>query len=81
MIMKMSVAAVVIGMITAGCAKKENAVAQVRPVTIKYIESTADFPNPERGFYRFSSTKASNFSPLKLDQLQIWKKESLAEGW
>jgi hypothetical protein len=63
----------------AGCAKKEKAAAQTNS-TIKYAESTADFPNPERGFYRFSQTKASNFSPLTLDKLNSWKGEVQAEG-
>lgn len=32
--------------------------------TIVYEESTEDFPNPERGFYRYSETKASNYQSL-----------------
>jgi len=65
----------------AGCAKKENASAQeVVQNVIKYTESSADFANPERGFYRFSQTKASAFTPLTLSQLNNWKKETLAEG-
>ncbi|MET0636537.1 MAG: DUF4832 domain-containing protein [Chitinophagaceae bacterium] len=62
------------------CGKKQNVVAQVTPVSISYARSTADFPNPERGFYRFSSTKASQPVALRRDQLDEWKKETLAEG-
>src|SRR4051794_15353525 len=80
MTMKINVAAVAIMVMMVGCAKKENVVAQVNSVTIKYTESTADFPNPERGFYRFSSTKAGNFAALTASQLNAWKKESVAEG-
>ncbi len=32
--------------------------------TINYTESTADFPNPERGFYRYSSTHSDSYAPL-----------------
>lgn len=80
--MKVSFAAVVIVMMMVGCAKKEDAVAQVNPVsvTIKYTESDADFANPERGFYRFSQTKSSSFTPLTIQQLNAWKKEAQAEG-
>ncbi|MES2890803.1 MAG: DUF4832 domain-containing protein [Bacteroidota bacterium] len=80
--MKLSFAAVVMAIVIAGCAKKEAAVAQVNPVpvTVKYTESVADFANPERGFYRFSQTKASKLTPLSITQLNAWKNESLAEG-
>lgn len=81
--MKISVAAFVIVLLMTACAEKESAVAQVTNttnITVKYTESTADFPNPERGFYRFSSTKAGNFTPLAMAQLNAWKQETLAEG-
>ena len=32
--------------------------------TINYTESSDDFVNPERGFYRYSITRASNYQPL-----------------
>jgi hypothetical protein len=78
--MKVRFAVVLIVIMIAGCAKKEKAAAQLNTITIKYTESTADFANPERGFYRYSQTKASNFSPLTLDRLNAWKGEVLAEG-
>lgn len=37
--------------------------------TVTYTESTEDFPNPDRGFYTYSETKASNYSPLVLNDL------------
>ncbi len=76
--MKLSVAIVTI-LIIAGCGKKETAGAQVNSVSVKYTESTEDFPNPERGFYRYSQTEASNFTPLTSDQLAIWREELLAD--
>ena len=76
--MKLSVAIVTI-LIIAGCGKKETAGAQVNSVSVKYTESTEDFPNPERGFYRYSQTEASNFTPLTSDQLAIWREELIAD--
>ena len=72
----------IIGIILAMCAcgKKENAAAQSTNNTIKYTESVADFPNPERGFYRATRTKASSFTPLSLEQLKLWKGLDQAEG-
>lgn len=32
--------------------------------TINYQTSNADFPNPERGFYRYSETRSSNYTLL-----------------
>ena len=78
--MKIHFNALAIVIMIAGCAKKESAEAQVNSASIIYTESTADFPNPERGFYRFSQTKASSFTPLTLDQLKAWTGETLAEG-
>ena len=40
-----------------------------QPATIRYTESNADFPNPERGFYIPSQTHAGNFVPLNKQQL------------
>ncbi len=71
----------VVGMLLiAGCAKKEIAAAQTNSIETKYTQSTADFANPERGFYRFSQTKASDFKPLTSAQLNNWKGEVTAEG-
>ncbi len=32
--------------------------------TITYTESTEDFPNPERGFYRYTETRSASYSVL-----------------
>lgn len=37
--------------------------------TITYQESTEDFPNPERGFYRTAETSSSDFVPLDKNTL------------
>lgn len=42
-------------------------------VTVRYKPETADFCNPERGFYRYSSTLASNYSVLNLSELKSYR--------
>jgi hypothetical protein len=62
---------------------KSNDPAPVVPdpnVTIKYTESTEDFPNPERGFYRYAATSAGSYTPLVLSQLQGWRGLRSADG-
>jgi hypothetical protein len=41
--------------------------------TITYQESMDDFPNPERGFYRYSETHIDNYKPLDVEQLKQWR--------
>jgi hypothetical protein len=71
----------VIGLTTIVCSKPVRTSAQVaEPITVSYTESTEDFPNPERGFYRYSETTAGNFIPLQLDQLKEWRNGKKADG-
>lgn len=48
--------------------------------TVNYIESADDFANPERGFYRYTETRASNYTPLAQSQLQQWRGLTNADG-
>lgn len=41
--------------------------------TVNYVESDEDFPNPERGFYRASSTRTSSFDMLKRSDLAAFR--------
>ncbi|MHA4810281.1 DUF4832 domain-containing protein [Flavitalea flava] len=41
-----------------------------REVTVRFKESAADFPNPERGFYIPLGTSARHFIPLEADKLR-----------
>lgn len=41
--------------------------AQTTAVT--YFASTVDFPNPERGFYRYTETRSGNYDPLTESEL------------
>lgn len=55
-----------------------SAAAQIK--TISYKESTADFPNPERGFYIPSQTTASKFTALDAEQLITYRTKPQKHG-
>src|SRR6185312_7476744 len=40
---------------------------------VTYTESEDDFPNPERGFYRYSETHVDNYEPLDQQELKQWR--------
>jgi Domain of unknown function (DUF4832)/Domain of unknown function (DUF4874) len=52
----------------------------VTPLTIIYKESQEDFPNPERGFYHYSETKASSYAPLSESMLKGYRTSKTASG-
>ncbi len=43
--------------------------------TVNYTADPSDFPNPERGFYRYSETRVGNFVPLNLAVVQGYRNE------
>lgn len=47
----------------------EPTVADDATAVVTYTESIEDFANPERGFYRYSETRASNYNTLNLSSL------------
>ena len=49
-------------------------------VTVEYAEDNTDFPNPERGFYRYSETRASSYSPLDEEELKSYRNPTPTEG-
>jgi hypothetical protein len=60
------------------CCKKNTGAGQntnSQTTTINYVASTVDFPNPERGFYRYSNTRASSYSPLDVNVLKSYRTE------
>lgn len=59
----------------ARCLKSDHPALYFPPKqdTIHYTESTEDFPNPDRGFYRVAETAADSFEPLDPDQLKKWR--------
>ena len=49
-------------------------------VNIDYVASNLDFPNPDRGFYRYSETRASNYSVLDKDELKAYRTPTFSQG-
>lgn len=47
---------------------------------ITYNESFEDFPNPERGFYRYSSTRTSSYTPLTESQVRGFRSTHTPSG-
>lgn len=45
-----------------------------------YTESLEDFPNPERGFYRYTDTRSGDYETLKPDELKAFRNESTING-
>jgi len=41
--------------------------------TVNYIESTEDFPNPERGFYRYTEARSASYSILDAATLATYR--------
>ena len=41
--------------------------------TVAYTENNEDFPNPERGFYRYTETSAAAWTPLDSNQIKTWR--------
>lgn len=48
--------------------------------SVVYQESQEDFPNPERGFFRYTQSTVDNFSPLPLNLLKQWRGLQPADG-
>ncbi|MBN8650486.1 MAG: DUF4832 domain-containing protein [Cytophagales bacterium] len=48
--------------------------------TIEYPESAVDFPNPERGFYHYSESRASSYNPLNLSTLRNYRNSQAVSG-
>ncbi|HDR52428.1 MAG TPA: DUF4874 domain-containing protein, partial [Mariniphaga anaerophila] len=45
-----------------------------------YTESMEDFPNPERGFYRYSETRSGDYVTLKPEELRAYRSENRIRG-
>ena len=82
--MKISIWTIPLLAVTIGCGKSEGSggTEPDEPATVQttYVASNADFPNPERGFYRYSQTLAGSPEPLNLAQLKSWRTETQANG-
>lgn len=64
------------------CSKFDNPPLYHPPLadTVVYTESTEDFPNPERGFYRATETFANDYKPLDVDMMKTWRSLQQADG-
>lgn len=64
------------------CSKFDNPAVYTPPPTdtVTYIESAEDFPNPERGFYRYAETSVKNYHSLDVNQMKTWRDLLQADG-
>ncbi|MBC7873571.1 MAG: DUF4874 domain-containing protein, partial [Ferruginibacter sp.] len=62
------------------CKKTKTSDSPATNTTVNYRASEDDFPNPERGFYRYTQTTVNNFTPLDLNQLKTWRNLQQADG-
>jgi Domain of unknown function (DUF4832)/Domain of unknown function (DUF4874) len=69
----------ILTMIAFGCSK-DTPQQPTGPTTVVYRESQEDFPNPERGFYHYSETKASSYSPLSESTLKGYRTAKTSSG-
>ena len=58
----------------------EGDVENSSEVVMTYKEDSSDFPNPDRGFYRYSETRASNYTLLNEDELKGYRNASTSQG-
>lgn len=55
------------------CTRAASELPLARGVRVTYTESDTDFTNPERGFYRYSETRTSQFTPLDAAELREYR--------
>lgn len=55
------------------CSLTQATPAALQPITVTYPPTTAQFPNPERGFYHHTETHANSYEPLDLATLQSYR--------
>jgi len=60
-------------LLASSCKDKEDNLVQIEKVNVAYTESSEDFPNPERGFYRYSEVHSSNYTVLTADELKGYR--------
>ena len=60
--------------------KSNNSVEDSNSQKVTYQESTEDFVNPERGFYRYSATNSSSFQQLDKNTLLSYRVGAIVPG-
>ncbi|WP_281989360.1 DUF4832 domain-containing protein [Aquimarina aggregata] len=69
-----------------GCSNSDSTIAEdpdsdtIDQVRVTYFEDDSDFPNPDRGFYRYSETKASSYVVLNENKLKEYRAPSMSSG-
>jgi len=62
------------------CKNKEDELVKVERLNVTYTESNEDFPNPERGFYRYSEVHSSNYTVLTEAELKSYRSPQSIES-
>ncbi|SDL30819.1 protein of unknown function [Catalinimonas alkaloidigena] len=62
------------------CAKNPATDPTPQLITTTYTESDEDFPNPERGFYRYSETHVDAYTPLDATELASYRQPQTVSG-
>lgn len=76
---KLSIFTILLAPLLLSCKKKGESGTPPPPSeqpSVTYVESSEDFPNPERGFYRYTETRTSNFTVLDANILKGYRKLS-----
>ena len=55
------------------CNDENSDLVKVERLNVTYTESSEDFPNPERGFYRYSEVHSSNYTVLTAAELKSYR--------
>jgi len=67
-------------LLSSSCKDKEANLVKIEKVNVTYDESSEDFPNPERGFYRYSEVHSSNYEVLNTDELKGYRSPQSIES-
>ena len=67
-------------LLSSSCKDKEASLVKVEKVNVTYAESAEDFPNPERGFYRYSEVHSSNYVTLTEAELKAYRSPQSIES-
>lgn len=62
------------------CNDKDPDLVKIEKINVTYTESAEDFPNPERGFYRYSEVHASNYVTLNEAELKAYRSPQSIES-
>jgi hypothetical protein len=73
----MSLAAILLSF---SCNNRDAGLIKVEKINVAYTESGEDFPNPERGFYRYSEVHSSNYTVLNADELKGYRSPQSIES-